>query len=64
MRVGKEAFHRSKKQQQTPSRPDKLLGVCYYAQAEGIFASYLNHPIEVPELRPRLRDAIGSDGLP
>jgi nitroreductase len=34
------------------------------ARAEGIDASYLNQPIEVPELRPRLRDTIGASGLP
>ena len=34
------------------------------ARAEGIDASYLNQPIEVPELRPRLRDMIGASGLP
>lgn len=34
------------------------------ARAEGIDASYLNQPIEVPELRPRLRDTIGAGGLP
>jgi nitroreductase len=34
------------------------------ARAEGIDASYLNQPIEVPELRPRLHDTIGAGGLP
>jgi hypothetical protein len=34
------------------------------ARAEGIDASYLNQPIEVPELRPKLRDTIGASGLP
>jgi len=34
------------------------------ARAEGIDASYLNQPIEVPELRPRLRDTIGASGMP
>jgi len=34
------------------------------ARAEGIHNSYLNQPIEVPELRPRLRDLIGRDGFP
>ena len=34
------------------------------ARAEAIDASYLNQPIEVPELRPRLRDTIGATGLP
>lgn len=34
------------------------------ARAEGIDASYLNQPIEVAELRPRLRDTIRASGLP
>jgi nitroreductase len=34
------------------------------ARAEGVYASYLNQPIEVPELRPRLRDVVGASGLP
>ena len=34
------------------------------ARAEGVWASFLNQPIEVPELRPRLRDAIGQSGFP
>jgi hypothetical protein len=34
------------------------------ARAEGVYASYLNQPIEVPELRPRLRDVVGATGLP
>jgi hypothetical protein len=38
--------------------------VLLHARAEGIDASYLNQPIEVPELRPRLRDTIGTSGLP
>jgi hypothetical protein len=34
------------------------------ARAKGIDASYLNQPVEVPELRPRLRDVVGASGLP
>jgi hypothetical protein len=32
--------------------------------AEGVWASFLNQPIEVAELRPRRRGAIGVDGYP
>ena len=35
-----------------------------WAQAEGVSASFLNQPIEVPELRPRLRDVIGKTSFP
>ena len=41
-----------------------LAGVLLRAQAEGVAASFLNQPIEVPELRPQLRDAIGRSGFP
>jgi hypothetical protein len=34
------------------------------ATAAGLTASYLNQPIEVPELRQRLRGAVGESGLP
>jgi hypothetical protein len=34
------------------------------ARAEGVWASFLNQPIEDAELRPRLRGAIGVDGYP
>ena len=34
------------------------------ARADGVSASYLNRPIEVAELRPRLRDALGLAGFP
>jgi hypothetical protein len=34
------------------------------ARSEGVWASYLNQPIEVPELRPRLRETVGASGLP
>ncbi len=34
------------------------------ARTEDVYASYLNQPIEVPELRPRLRDVVGEGGLP
>jgi nitroreductase len=41
-----------------------LARVLLRARAEGVWASFLNQPIEVAELRPRLRDAIGVDGYP
>jgi nitroreductase len=41
-----------------------LARVLLRARAEGVWASFLNQPIEVPELRPRLRDAIGVEGYP
>ena len=41
-----------------------LARILLRARAEGVWASFLNQPIEVPELRPRLRDAIGQTGLP
>jgi Nitroreductase family len=34
------------------------------AQAEGVSASFLNQPIEVSELRPRLRDLLNRSGFP
>jgi nitroreductase len=41
-----------------------LARVLLRARAEGVWASFLNQPIEVPELRPRLREAIGVEGYP
>src|SRR3712207_8375749 len=41
-----------------------LARVLLGARTEGVWASFLNQPIEVPELRPRLRDAIGQSGFP
>jgi len=41
-----------------------LARVLLRARAERVWASFLNQPIEVPELRPRLRDAIGESGFP
>src|SRR5215207_2125924 len=41
-----------------------LARVLLRAQAEGVSASFLNQPIEVPELRPQLRDAVGRTGFP
>jgi nitroreductase len=38
--------------------------VVLQAQAEGVSASFLNQPVEVSELRPQLRDAIGRQGFP
>lgn len=37
-----------------------LLTAC----ADGLQASYLNQPIQVPALRPRLRDTIETNGMP
>jgi len=34
------------------------------ARAEEIWASFLNQPIEVPELRPKVRDLLGRKGYP
>ncbi len=34
------------------------------ARADGVSASYLNQPIEVPELRPKLREGLGLAGFP
>jgi hypothetical protein len=41
-----------------------LSNILLLACAEGVHNSYLNQPIEVPELRPRLRDLIGRGGFP
>ena len=41
-----------------------LAAVLLLARAEGVSASFLNQPIEVPELRPQLRDRIGRGGHP
>ena len=41
-----------------------LARVLLRATAAGLSASFLNQPIEVPELRPRLATAIGYPGLP
>ena len=41
-----------------------LARVLLRAQAEGVSASFLNQPIEVSELRPQLREAIGKTGFP
>lgn len=38
--------------------------VLLHAQAAGVSASYLNQPVEVEELRPRLRETIGRTGYP
>ena len=46
-------------------RAGEALGhVLLRAQVEGVQASYLNQPIEVAALRPRLRTALGLDGHP
>lgn len=41
-----------------------LARVLLQAAAEGVSASFLNQPCEVPLLRLRLRDLLGSDGWP
>jgi hypothetical protein len=41
-----------------------LARILLRARAEDVWASFLNQPIEVSELRPRLRDAIGQAGFP
>jgi nitroreductase len=41
-----------------------LTKVLLRAYAEGVCVSFLNPPIEVPELRPRLRDILGRAGYP
>jgi nitroreductase len=43
---------------------EALQRVLLRATAAGLTASYLNQAIEVPELRSRLRDAVGEAGLP
>jgi hypothetical protein len=41
-----------------------LAHVLLRAQSEGVWASFMNQPIGVTELRPRLRDTIGRRGFP
>ncbi|HET7232810.1 MAG TPA: nitroreductase family protein [Longimicrobium sp.] len=41
-----------------------LARVLLHAAAEGVSASFLNQPCEVPLLRLRLRDVLGTDGWP
>lgn len=41
-----------------------LSQVLLRAYADGVAVSFLNPPIEVPELRPRLRDVLGLEGYP
>ncbi|WP_242396319.1 Acg family FMN-binding oxidoreductase [Anaeromyxobacter oryzisoli] len=43
---------------------EALERVLLRATAAGLSASYLNEPIEVPELRARLRDLLGEPGVP
>jgi hypothetical protein len=38
--------------------------VLLQARAEGAYASFFNQPIEVPELRPRLAEIVGSKDIP
>lgn len=38
--------------------------VVLWARAEGLRASFMNQPIEVPEMRPKLLDLIGRKGFP
>lgn len=41
-----------------------LARILLRARAEGVAASFLNQPIEVAELRPRVGDAVGARGYP
>jgi hypothetical protein len=41
-----------------------LASVLLRARAEDVWASFLNQPIEVPELRTRLCSVIGREGFP
>jgi hypothetical protein len=41
-----------------------LSHVLLRARAEGVWASFLNQPIEVPELRPRLSALLDQPGFP
>jgi nitroreductase len=41
-----------------------LARILLRARAEGIWASFLNQPIEVSELRPRVRETVGEAGFP
>ena len=41
-----------------------LMRVLLAAADDGYFASYLNQPIDLPELRQQLRDELGLDGRP
>ena len=41
-----------------------LARILLRARAEGVWASFLNQPIEVLELRPWVRETVGEEGLP
>jgi len=41
-----------------------LARILLRARADGVWASFLNQPIEVEELRPKLRDAVDITGFP
>ena len=41
-----------------------LARVLLRARVDGVWASFLNQPIEVPALRPRLAQVIGEPGFP
>jgi nitroreductase len=41
-----------------------LARMLLHARAEGVYASFLNQPCEVPLLRLRLRDLLGTEGWP
>ena len=41
-----------------------LASVLLRARAEDVWASFLNQPIEVPDLRPRLCSVVGREGFP
>jgi hypothetical protein len=46
------------------SAGEAIAHVLLRAQVDGVSASFLNQPIEVPELRPRLQCVAGRDGFP
>jgi hypothetical protein len=41
-----------------------LARVLLRARADGVWASFLNQPIEVDDLRPRLREVLDTTGYP
>jgi hypothetical protein len=45
-------------------RPVKLWRESFCARVDDVWASFLNRPIEVPELRIQLRDLLSLKGFP
>jgi nitroreductase len=41
-----------------------LAAILLLARANGVWASFLNQPVEVPQLRRKLTDLLGTDGFP